>query len=76
MRKLYTLSAACVLSAGLSACSQSPLLAPESPRFDGGYTYGSGNRTDSTTVVVSSTDTTTEDGTTTERGGHTGGSGN
>lgn len=75
MKKRYTLLAACVLCAGLSACGPSSLLAPESPRYDGGSTFGTGHSTDSTTVVVSVEDVTTDDGTTAERGGFTAGTG-
>ena len=75
MKKLYTLLAACALSAGLSACGQSSVISPESPRYDGGSTFGTGHSTDSTAVVISATETTTEDGVTAERGGFTAGTG-
>lgn len=75
MKNRCTLLAACMLCLGLAACGSSSLLTPEGPRYNGGFTIGSGNSTDSTTVVTSSTETTTED-TTAERGGFTAGSGN
>lgn len=62
MKKLCTLLAACALSAGLTACGQSSLLAPESPSYDGGSTIGSGNRAQSSAVA--------------QDGGFTAGSGN
>ena len=76
MKNLRTLLAACVLSLGLAACgeSSSALTAPGGARFDGGSTFGSGHRSDSTTVTGVST-TSNSDSTTTERGGYTAGSG-
>lgn len=79
MKNLCVLLSACVLSVGITACGEpSPTLtAPDAARFDGGYTFGGGNKSDSTTVATSSGETTTKsDSTTTERGGHTFGGGN
>ena len=64
-----------MLCLGLAACGDSSLLTPEAPRFDGGYTFGSGNRTGTTTTTTSATDTTVVN-TNAERGGYTFGSGN
>lgn len=74
MKNLRTLLAACTLGLGLAACggSSPAITAPEGARFDGGYTIGSGHRSDSTTL---STQTTDSDSTVTTRGGHTLGSG-
>lgn len=69
-----TLLAACMLCLGLAACGDSSLIAPEGPRFDGGYTFGGGNRADTTTTATPSTGTTVT--TTAERGGYTFGGGN
>ena len=69
MKNRYTLLTASILCLGLSACGNSSLVAPENPLYNG-FTFGSGHRTDSTTV------TATSDGTTGERGGHGFGSGN
>ena len=45
MKNLRTVLIACVMGAGLAGGSESPmLLAPESPRQNGGYTIGSGGR--------------------------------
>jgi hypothetical protein len=74
MKIRCTLLAACMLCLGLAACGDSSLLAPEGPRFDGGYTFGSGNRADTTTTTTPTTPTAT--GTSAERGGYTFGSGN
>lgn len=75
MKTRCTLLAACMLCLGLAACGDSSLLTPEGPRFDGGHTAGSGNRTDLTPTATSSTETLT-DTLYVERGGHTAGSGN
>lgn len=75
MKTRCTLLAACMLCLGLAACGDSSLLTPEAPSFDGGFTFGSGNRADSTTTVTPPTGTTVT-GTTAERGGFTFGSGN
>ena len=64
MTRLHTFLASSLLCLGVSACGDASLLAPEGPRFDGGSTFGGGNRTESDTS------------TTTERGGFTFGSGN
>lgn len=78
MKTLRTILVACAFGVGLAACGDaSHVVAPEAPRYDGGFTVGGGNRAmsdTSTTVVTSSTETTT--GETTERGGHTFGGGN
>lgn len=78
MKRLCTILVLCTLAAGLSACGDSEaLLAPEAPRYDGGFGLGSGGRTmhaDTTTVAPSSPETTT-DATTAERGGFGIGSG-
>ena len=76
MKILRTLLAACTLGLALAACGDSSpaLIAPDTVRLDGGYTLGSGHRSDSTTTTTSST-TTESDTTSTERGGHTLGSG-
>ncbi|MET0395742.1 MAG: hypothetical protein ABW277_02840 [Longimicrobiaceae bacterium] len=63
MTRLHTFLASSLLCLGVSACGDASLLAPEGPRFDGGSTFGGGNRTESDTFV------------TTERGGFTIGSG-
>lgn len=76
MKKWYGLLAASVLCMGVAGCSDSSLVAPEAPRFDGGSTFGAGNRTDSTFSVTAATDTTHTPSATAERGGHTAGSGN
>lgn len=76
MKKWYGLLAASVLCIGVAACGDSALVAPEAPRFDGGYTFGSGNRSDSTFSVIAATDTTLAPRAAAERGGHTYGSGN
>lgn len=74
MTRVCTILVACILTAGLTACGESgALVAPEAPRYDGGFGGGSGGQTmstdttDTTTADPSSTETTTED-TTTERG--------
>ena len=74
MKTRCTLLAACMLCLGLAACGDSSLLAPEGPRFDGGYTIGGGNRAD--TTAVTPVTGTTATGTTAERGGYTIGGGN
>lgn len=78
MRARLTL-AAVSLAVAATACTQSPTapVAPEAPRFNGGWTIGSGNLHDADTAAVSSHDaaqTTTE--TCEARGGWTIGSGN
>lgn len=52
MKKLRILIAASVL--GVGACGESPLAAPEGPRFDNGSTFGTGHRADSTSVNTTS----------------------
>lgn len=74
MKNRCTLLAACMLCLGLAACGGSPLLAPEAPRFDGGFTAGSGNRAVDTMSVASPTETT-DGGLITTRGGSTIGTG-
>jgi len=64
-----------MLCLGLAACGDSSLLMPEGPRFDGGFTAGSGNRSDSTPTTTSASDTTVTLNAA-ERGGFTAGSGN
>lgn len=76
MKKWYGLLAASMLCLGVAACGSSSLVAPEGPRFDGGYTFGSGNRTGSSTAGTAATDTTVDPSATADRGGHTAGSGN
>lgn len=75
MKNRCALLATCMLCLGLAACGSSSPLAPEAPRFDGGHTFGSGNRTQDTTTVTSTTEPTVDD-TTEERGGLGFGSGN
>ncbi|HEX7243237.1 MAG TPA: hypothetical protein VF263_23330 [Longimicrobiaceae bacterium] len=66
MKKVRTILMACVMSAGLASCGEtSMLLAPESPRQNGGYTIGSGGR-----AMAADSTSTTERG-----GGYTIGSG-
>lgn len=77
MKRLCTILVLCTLAAGLSACGDAGVLvAPEAPRYDGGFGLGSGGRAsaDTTTVAPSSTETTTEE-TTSERGTYGMGSG-
>ena len=74
MKTRCTLLAACMLCLGLAACGDSSLITPVGPRFDGGSTIGSGNRTDTTTVTAPTG--TTVSGAPVERGGSTIGSGN
>jgi hypothetical protein len=76
MKKWYGLLAASMLCLGVAACGNSSLVAPEGPRFDGGYTAGSGNRTGSTLSVTAATDTTVAPSAAADRGGHGFGSGN
>ncbi|MEW5927601.1 MAG: hypothetical protein AB1941_08955 [Gemmatimonadota bacterium] len=76
MKKWYGLLAASVLCIGVASCGDSSLVAPETPRFDGGSTIGTGYRTGSTFTVTAATDTTHTPSATAERGGHTAGSGN
>ena len=68
MKKLRILLAASVL--GLGACGESTLLAPESPRFDNGSTFGTGHRTGDGTSVNTTAGTTSA-----ERNGSTFGTG-
>lgn len=74
MKTQCTLLAFSMLCLGLTACGDSSLITPEGPRFDGGYTFGGGNRTDTTTTTTPTTGTTVT--TTVERGGYTFGGGN
>ena len=74
MKSKCTLLAVSMLCLGLVACGDSSLVTPESPRFDGGSTFGGGNRTESTPTTTSFSDTTAV--LTAERGGHGFGSGN
>lgn len=76
MKKWYGLLAASMLCLGVAACGSSSLVAPEAPRFDGGFGIGSGNRIGSTMAGTAATDTTVDPGATADRGGHTAGSGN
>lgn len=74
MKTRCTLLAACMLCLGLAACGDSSLLTPEAPRFDGGSTAGSGNRTEAMPTATSTTETAAGGGIV-ERGGHTIGTG-
>ena len=74
MKIRCTLLAACMLCLGMAACGDSSLLTPEGPRFDGGSTIGSGNRTETTPTPTSTMDTTLV--LPAERGGYGIGSGN
>lgn len=76
MNKWYGLLAASMLCLGMAACDSSSLVAPEAPRFDGGFTIGSGNRDGSTMAGTAATDTTLAPSATADRGGFTAGSGN
>jgi hypothetical protein len=81
MKVKYALLAVSMLCLGLAACSESALLSPESPRFDGGGGFGSGNRlmqTDSATTpsTTPTSGTTADGGSSTARGGGGFGSGN
>ncbi|HEY0017393.1 MAG TPA: hypothetical protein VGC13_13870 [Longimicrobium sp.] len=85
----HRIPSAALLLCTLAACGQSPTgsdahARPAGPSYDGGYTMGSGNATQSGGFTIGSGNTedasssgTTESGeTTTERGGYTMGSGN
>jgi len=70
MKNLCTILVACTLVASLAACNAPAIVAPDSPNFDGGHTFGGGN-------YLASTDTTTSSADDAERGGpFTVGSGN
>ena len=67
MKNLRTILVAGVVALGLASCAEAPsVVAPERPRFDGGFTVGGGHRT--------SADSTTTDGAA-GRGGFTVGGG-
>lgn len=79
MKTLRTILVACAFGVGLAACGGAiPLVAPEEPRLDGGFTVGGGHQTmnsdSSATAAPSSAETTADDGST-ERGGFTVGGG-
>lgn len=76
MKKWYGLLAASMLCLGVAACGNSSVVAPEAPRFDGGFTAGSGNYTASALTATSVADSTLAPSATAERGGHGFGSGN
>jgi hypothetical protein len=78
MKTLRTILVACAFGGVLAACGDATLaVAPEAPRYDGGFTVGGGHRaigSDSTTAAPSPTETTA-DSVSAERGGFTVGSG-
>lgn len=81
MKVKYALLAVSMLCVGFAACSESAMVSPESPRFDGGGGFGSGNRlqTDSTvtsSAIAPSSETAGDAGTSAARGGGGFGSGN
>lgn len=80
MKYLRFLVVACVLGATAAACSgERSVIAPGTPQFDGGHTFGGGNSlasTDTSTAAAASSDTTANDGTAERGGGYTFGSGN
>ena len=56
-----------------SGCEQTArLTAPDSPRFDGGHTFGGGNKVDSASTTI----TSSGEGAVVNPGGHTFGGGN
>jgi hypothetical protein len=75
MKRLRILLAASVF--GLGACGESSLLAPDSPRFDNGSTFGTGHRAgaDPTPASGSTAGTTSGSGDSAERNGSTFGTG-
>jgi hypothetical protein len=77
MKTLRTILVACAFGGALAACGDATLaVAPEAPRYDGGFTVGGGHRatSDSTTAAPSPTETTA-DSVSAERGGFTVGGG-
>lgn len=76
------LAVAALLTFSVGACARVPTGAAEadtaSPAYDGGHTFGSGNREgeNATTAADPSGTTTASTDSTTQRGGHTFGSGN
>jgi hypothetical protein len=57
----------------VAACSQTAsMTAPDDARYDGGFTFGGGNRSDSTTTTTA----TSGEGAVVNAGGHTFGGGN
>jgi hypothetical protein len=79
MKTLRTILVAGAFGVGLVACGDATrAVAPEAPRFDGGFTVGGGHRAmssdTSTTAAPSSAETTAGDGFA-ERGGFTVGGG-
>ncbi|HEX2091181.1 MAG TPA: hypothetical protein VHG28_02220 [Longimicrobiaceae bacterium] len=71
MKILRVLLVTSLLGTGLAACGDSSPVTPGSPRFDGGFTFGGGNRDGGATTT-----STASDSTGTERGGFTFGGGN
>ena len=56
MKNLRFLASVLVLGLGLAACGDTTLVAPSSPRYDSGPTFGTGHRADSTSVITSSSE--------------------
>jgi hypothetical protein len=67
------IAAAVTTALVFAACGQATsVIAPDDARYDGGHTFGGGNRSDSTTTTTA----TSGEGAVVNAGGHTFGGGN